>query len=97
MRDASMTKSLCRGPATRREFLRVGVSALGGLGLADVLAARAAAGPRSTSELPTSVILFWMWGGPSQVETFDPKPNAPSEYRGPLRPIATSVPGIEIC
>lgn len=49
------------------------------------------------SELPTSVILFWMWGGPSQIETFDPKPNAPSEYRGPFRPIATSVPGIEIC
>ena len=51
----------------------------------------------STGELPTSVILFWMWGGPSQIETFDPKPNAPSEYRGPFRPIATSVPGIEIC
>lgn len=97
MREMPSTKSLCRGPATRREFLRVGVSALGGLGLADVLAARAAAGATSTSELPTSVILFWMWGGPSQLETFDPKPNAPAEYRGPFRPMATSVPGIEIC
>ena len=36
-----------------------------------------------------------MWGGPSQLETFDPKPDAPSEYRGPFHPVATSVPGIE--
>lgn len=97
MRGTPPANLHCRGPATRREFLRVGVSALGGLSLADLLAARAAAGANSNSELPTSVILFWMWGGPSQVETFDPKPNAPSEYRGPFRPIATSVPGIEIC
>lgn len=97
MRNVSITKTLCQGPATRRKFLRVGVSALGGWGLADVLAARAAAGASSTSELPTSVILFWMWGGPSQLETFDPKPKAPSEYRGPFHPIATNVPGIDIC
>ena len=97
MSDASKTPSLCKGPASRREFLRVGVSALGGVSLADILAARASVGTKSASELPTSVILFWMWGGPSQVETFDPKPNAPSEYRGPFRPIRTSVPGIDIC
>lgn len=97
MRKMPKMNSHCRGPASRREFLRVGVSALGGLSLTDLMAARAAAGTNSTSELPTSVILFWMWGGPSQVETFDPKPNAPSEYRGPLRPINTSVPGIEVC
>ena len=97
MSDASDTTPLCHGPATRREFLRVGVSALGGLSVAELLAARAAAGANSTSELPTSVILFWMWGGPSQIETFDPKPKAPSEYRGPFHPIATSVPGIDIC
>src|SRR4051812_3622047 len=45
----------------------------------------------------TSVILFWMWGGPSQLETYDLKPEAPVEYRGPFRPIRTSVPGIDIC
>jgi len=45
----------------------------------------------------TSVILFWMWGGPSQLETYDMKPDAPSEFRGPLSPIRTNVPGIEIC
>ena len=91
------SRGRCHGPVDRREFLRVGVSALGGLSLADLLAARAEVGANSTSELPTSVILFWMWDGPSQIETFDPKPNAPAEYRGPFRPIATTVPGIEIC
>ena len=88
---------VCRGPVSRREFLRVGMSVLGGLSLADLLAARAATGANLTRELPTSVILFWMWGGPSQIETFDPKPNAPSEYRGPFRPITTEVSGIDIC
>jgi len=59
-----------------------------------VLAQRAAAvGDRAD----TSVILFWMWGGPSQLETYDMKPDAPSEYRGPLNPIRTNVTGIEIC
>ena len=45
----------------------------------------------------TSVILFWMWGGPSQFETYDPKPDAPAEYRGPFRPIPTAVPGLDLC
>src|SRR5688572_28764030 len=81
------------GPASRREFLRAGILALGGLTAAQLAAAReAAAGPKDTS-----VILFWMWGGPSQLETWDMKPNAPTEYRGPFRPIATNTPGIEIC
>lgn len=88
-----MAASDCRGPQSRREFLRAGTLALGGLGLADLLAARAA----SSAAPDTAVILFWMWGGPSQLETFDMKPNAPSEFRGPFRPMATSVPGIEIC
>jgi hypothetical protein len=74
--------------------MRIGALGLGGLGLNDVLAAQAASGnPRPD----TSVILFWMWGGPSQLETWDLKPNAPTEYRGPFRPIATSVPGMDIC
>src|SRR5271170_6241194 len=84
----------CTGPASRRDFLRVGLLALGGLSLADLLAARAATGQ---DKLPTSVILFWMWGGPSQLETFDLKPDAPTDYRGPLSPIRTNVPGVEIC
>src|SRR3954449_2468705 len=89
-----MTNVPCSGPASRRDFLRVGLLALGGMSLADLLAARAAAGQ---AELPTSVILFWMWGGPSQLETFDPKPDAPAEYRGPFRPTRTAVPGMDVC
>ena len=89
-----MRSPFCPGPMPRREFLRVGTLALGGVTLSDVLAARAAAGETNRE---TSVILFWMWGGPSQLETFDMKPEAPSDYRGPLSPIRTNMPGIEIC
>ncbi len=86
--------SPCTGPVRRREFLRAGTLALGGITLSDVLAQRAAA---TESNADTSVILFWMWGGPSQLETYDMKPDAPSEYRGPLHPIRTNVPGMDIC
>ncbi|MDB5388227.1 MAG: hypothetical protein JWM11_3873 [Planctomycetaceae bacterium] len=89
-----MSDVVCRGALKRREFLRAGVLALGGLTLSDVLRLRAsAAGPKPA----TSVILFWMWGGPSQLETYDMKPAAPREYRGPLSPIRTNVPGLDIC
>ena len=83
----------CPGPASRREFLRAGMLALGGLTAAQLAEAReAAAGPTDTA-----VILFWMWGGPSQLETWDMKPDAPVEFRGPFRPIHTNVSGMEIC
>lgn len=88
-----MAVHFCSGPLNRREFLRAGTLALGGLTLPQL----AAASPQGRLSSDTSVILFWMWGGPSQLETFDPKPNAPSEYRGPFRPIATNVPGLDIC
>jgi uncharacterized protein (DUF1501 family) len=78
----------------RRTFLRVGATALGGLMLPELFARRAAAG---TNARDTSVIVFWMWGGPSQLETFDMKPDAPSDYRGPLFPIRTNVSGLDIC
>lgn len=85
----------CPGPSSRREFLRLGTLALGGLTLDGLLAAREASGlsPRPDR----SVILFWMWGGPSQLETYDLKPDAPTEYRGPFRPIPSNVPGLDLC
>lgn len=89
-----MTTARCSGPLRRREFLRAGTLALGGMTLPALLQQRALAG---TSRAKTSVILFWMWGGPSQLETWDMKPDAPSEYRGPLNPISTNVPGIDVC
>ena len=88
------TPRRCPGPPTRREFLHAGALALGGLGLADVLRARAAAG---TTTNDTSVILLYLHGGPTQLETYDLKPAAPAEYRSVFKPIATRVPGLNLC
>ena len=84
----------CAGPVSRRRFLQVGTLALGGAMLPDVLRARAASGQPNAD---TSVILLYLHGGPSQLETYDLKPNAPSTYRSLYAPIATAVPGMEIC
>jgi hypothetical protein len=85
---------LCDG-LTRREWLRAGGLAVGGLTLSALLRARAPAG-RATRPRARSCIQLFMWGGPSQHETFDLKPFAPEGIRGQFRPIATSVPGTHI-
>ena len=82
------------GGQTRRGFLRLGALALGGLSLTDVLAGRAAAGE---SGKDTSVILLYLHGGPSHLETYDLKTAAPTEYRSIFRPVPTNVPGIDVC
>ena len=87
-------RNKCRGPHNRREFLQIGALALGGLSLADVLAARAASGQSGDK---TSVIMLYLHGGPSQLETYDLKPEAPSTYRSVFGSIPTNVPGIDIC
>jgi uncharacterized protein (DUF1501 family) len=75
----------------RRAFLQVGASSVLGLSLADVLRA----GPSGhTPGAAKSVILLWLWGGPSQLDTFDPKPHAPLEYRGPFATIPTRITGV---
>src|SRR5262245_11380672 len=86
-------KRLCNG-ISRRELLRVGGLAFGGLTLADVLRLRAAGAETSR---PKSVIMIWMRGGPSHIDSYDMKPDAPAEIRGEFSPIATNVPGIQIC
>jgi hypothetical protein len=83
-----------RGKLSRRDVVRAGALALGGLTLADLLRFRAAAGQASNQK---SVIMIWLRGGPSHIDSYDMKPNAPSEVRGEFSPIATNVPGIEIC
>ena len=83
------------GRISRRSFLRVGAIGPMGLTLADYLALRASG--RTTGGKAQSVILLWLWGAPSQLDTFDMKPDAPIEYRGPFVPIATKVPGLSIC
>ncbi|MBX3443696.1 MAG: DUF1501 domain-containing protein [Planctomyces sp.] len=82
------------GGMSRRELLRVGGLSVAGLTLSDLLRIQAQA---SESTPAKSVILLWLWGGPSHLETYDPKPAAPLEYRGPYAPIATSVPGLPFC
>lgn len=86
--------SRCSGPRPRREFLQVGSLALSGLTLPDVLAARRAAGQQHRD---TSVILLYLHGGASHLETWDLKPEAPLDYRSVFQPISTTVPGMDIC
>ena len=79
----------------RRSFLRIGSLALGGLTLPGLLAARAH-GAQSPGSSRKSVILIWQAGGPSHIDMYDLKPNAPAEVRGEFKPIPTNVPGIQI-
>ena len=85
---------LCDG-ITRRELLRVGGLAFGGLTLADVLRGRAIAG--SSAARGKSVIMIWLRGAMSHIDSLDMKPNAPAEIRGEFQPIATNLPGVQIC
>src|SRR5712692_7971329 len=80
---------------TRRAFLQAGGSTVLGLSLADLLRLRAAGGAAPDGSAK-SVVLLWLWGGPSHLDTWDPKPNAPLQYRGPFSAIATKVPGTRI-
>ncbi|MBM4068312.1 MAG: DUF1501 domain-containing protein [Planctomycetes bacterium] len=83
----------CPGPS-RRDFLRAGFLSLGGLSLGDLLRLRAQG---SATNRDTAVLLLFLHGGPSHFETYDPKPEAPAEVRGPFTSIRTRVPGIDIC
>jgi len=83
----------CDG-ATRRSFLQIGGLAMGGLALPDILRAEAASG---VSRPAKGIIMILLPGGPSHLDMYDLKPEAPSEIRGEFQPIATKVPGIDIC
>ncbi|MDA0285563.1 MAG: DUF1501 domain-containing protein [Planctomycetota bacterium] len=78
----------------RRGFLRIGALAAGGLSLPGLLRAEAQAGQKATGKSIINIILS---GGPSHMDMFDLKPNAPKEFRGEFRPINTSIPGFDIC
>jgi hypothetical protein len=78
---------------SRRDFLRAGFLGLGSLSLVDLLRLRA----QAATPTDTAVILVFLAGGPSHLETYDMKPDAPDSIRGPFRPIATNVPGIQVC
>jgi len=83
----------CDG-VSRREFLRVGAG-LGGVTLANLLAQQA--NGSTPAQRPKSVIYVLLNGGASHIDTWDPKPDAPAEYRGEFKPIATKLPGVHLC
>jgi hypothetical protein len=82
----------CEG-TSRRDFLKVGSLGLGALALPDLLRARAAAKDEGRQVRDTSVVWLWLGGGPTQVETFDPKMTAPVEYRSSVGEVSTTIPG----
>jgi hypothetical protein len=83
---------------SRRNMLKAGLAGLAGLSVPSLLRQRAHAGSegRPTPEAK-SVILLWMTGGPSHIDTWDPKPDRPVENRGPFSVISTRLPGVQIC
>jgi hypothetical protein len=89
------------GQWNRRQVLQAGGLGLLGLSLAELWAARAQAATAAQQSAgfgrAKACIFLFMWGGPSQLDTFDMKPDAPEEIRGPFRPISTRVAGVQIC
>src|SRR6516165_2801302 len=86
------SQKFCDG-LTRRNFLKIGAFGAG-LSLAEMLRARTLAGTGSSTK---SAIMIYLPGGPSHMDMYDLKPDAPAEFRGEFKPIATNVPGVQIC
>ena len=93
--DLGATAKYCDGLG-RRSFLSLGVAGMASVGLPQMLRAREQSSQASGSKKNTSVILLWLDGGPSHIDLYDMKPDAPAEYRGIWRPIQTKVPGFDI-
>ena len=91
--DANRAVSFCDG-FSRRDFLHLGSLSALGLTLPAYLGAKARG---AVQDRDVNCIMLFLVGGPSQLDTFDMKPNAPAEIRGPYRPIKTKAPGLEIC
>ncbi len=90
----SRPRRACDG-LTRRQLLEAGGAGLLGISLPRVLAAESAL--ETGRARAKSVMFLYLFGGPSQLETFDMKPDAPSNVRGPFKPIASRTPGLKIC
>ena len=99
LRISGSNRKLCNG-VSRREFLHAGALGAGGLGLSQLLAAEdanvAATAGAGFGKAKNCILLF-LYGSPSQLETFDMKPKAPVEIRGTMNPIASSMPGMDVC
>lgn len=98
LRVLGSPKRLCDG-LTRRDLLQVGSTAFGGLALSQFLQANSAAGSSTADSFgrAKNCIVLFLYGSPSQLETFDMKPAAPVEIRGTMQPIASSLPGLDVC
>ncbi len=91
----SQPARVCDG-ISRREMLRIGSLGMAGFTLPDLLRRAAAEGVSAPARRAKACIVLFLFGGPAQHSTWDPKPGAPAEVRGELKPIATTVPGLEI-
>src|SRR5687768_13942494 len=92
-------KRLCDG-VTRRDMLQAGTAGLLGLSLADLYASQAGAVESQRSATfgrAKHCIVLFLYGAPSQLDTFDPKPHAPEDIRGPFQSIETALPGVRVC
>ena len=97
LRVLGSRKRLCDG-MTRRDLLQAAGSSLLGLGAADLAGNAASNSTTRPTEAPAkNVILLFLYGAASQLETFDPKPDAPEDIRGPFGTIATRLPGVRVC
>ncbi|MBT5909633.1 MAG: DUF1501 domain-containing protein, partial [Opitutae bacterium] len=86
----------CCDGLTRRAMLRIGGLAPFGLSLPSLLAAKKTGEYSGTFGKAKRCLLLYMWGGPSHIDLFDMKPDAPSELRGPFNPVRSQTPGIRI-
>jgi hypothetical protein len=93
--DLGRTGRYCDG-VDRRSFLQLGVAGMATAGLPEVLKAKDASARSLSGGKNTSVILIWLDGGPSHLDMYDMKPDAPAEYRGIWKPIRTKVPGFDV-
>ncbi|MEK6233914.1 MAG: DUF1501 domain-containing protein, partial [Planctomycetales bacterium] len=90
MFDVGTFRAATCGGLNRRSFLKIGASIPAGLSMAGMnQIAQAAEGAKAKS-----VMLLWLWGGPAHTDMFDPKPDAPLDYRGPFATIPTKLPGV---
>ena len=99
LRVLGSPKRLCDG-LSRRDLMQVGGAAFGGLALPQLLQSHASAAGGATADSfgrAKQCIVLFLYGSPSQLETFDMKPEAPAEIRGTMQPIASSLPGLDVC
>ena len=85
----------CAGPLSRRGFMRIGLAGFASLSWPGLLRLRAENASKAPQE-KTAVILVWLPGGLSHIDTYDPKPEIGSEYRGPFKTISSKVPGMQL-